>query len=65
MWTAKERAGGAEPAREATGAVSSLVVGVDGSEASLEAVDWAADEAALHKVPLHLLHAATRDREAS
>ncbi|MEV5908977.1 universal stress protein [Streptomyces sp. WAC 01325] len=42
-----------------------LVVGVDGSEASLEAVDWAADEAALHKVPLHLLHAATRDREPS
>lgn len=35
-----------------------LVVGVDGSEASLEAVDWAADEAALHGVPLRLLHAA-------
>ncbi|MFD8898193.1 universal stress protein [Streptomyces ardesiacus] len=29
-----------------------LVVGVDGSEPSLRAVDWAADEAALHGVPL-------------
>ncbi|MGW2642840.1 universal stress protein, partial [Streptomyces sp. NPDC001348] len=35
-----------------------LVVGLDGSEASLEAVDWAADEAVLHQVPLRLLHAA-------
>ncbi|MFI9151646.1 universal stress protein [Streptomyces sp. NPDC053367] len=42
-----------------------LVVGIDGSEASLEAVDWAAGEAARHDVPLHLLHAAARDREAS
>ncbi|MFE9021115.1 universal stress protein [Streptomyces sp. NPDC007808] len=42
-----------------------LVVGIDGSEASLEAVDWAADEAVLHGVPLHLLHAAARDHEAS
>ncbi|MDF3143651.1 MULTISPECIES: universal stress protein [unclassified Streptomyces] len=41
-----------------------LVVGVDGSEASLEAVDWAADEAVRHEVPLHLLHAA-RNHEAS
>jgi nucleotide-binding universal stress UspA family protein len=41
-----------------------LVVGVDGSEASLEAVDWAADEAARHDVPLHLMHAAAPDREA-
>ncbi|MGV9911059.1 universal stress protein [Streptomyces tendae] len=29
-----------------------LVVGVDGSEPSLRAVDWAADEASLHTVPL-------------
>ncbi|MCQ4199079.1 universal stress protein [Streptomyces sp. NPDC058783] len=29
-----------------------LVVGVDGSESSLRAVDWAADEADLHEVPL-------------
>ncbi|MFD5240305.1 universal stress protein [Streptomyces tendae] len=29
-----------------------LVVGVDGSEPSLRAVDWAADEATLHTVPL-------------
>jgi len=34
-----------------------LVVGVDGSEPSMRAVDWAADEAALHEVPLRLVHA--------
>lgn len=34
-----------------------LVVGVDGSEPSLRAVDWAADEAALRGVPLRLVHA--------
>ncbi|WP_329138401.1 universal stress protein [Streptomyces sp. NBC_01476] len=34
-----------------------LVVGVDGSESGLEAVDWAVAEAARHEVPLHLLHA--------
>ncbi|MCZ4508374.1 universal stress protein [Streptomyces sp. ActVer] len=42
-----------------------LVVGIDGSEASFEAVDWAADEALRHEVPLHLLHAAAADHEAS
>ncbi|WP_432193138.1 universal stress protein [Streptomyces sp. bgisy027] len=42
-----------------------VVVGVDGSVASLEAVDWAAAEAGRHQVPLHLLHAAADDREAS
>ncbi|MFE0512224.1 universal stress protein [Streptomyces sp. NPDC058964] len=35
-----------------------VVVGVDGSEASLEAVDWAADEAVRHGVSLHIVHAA-------
>jgi nucleotide-binding universal stress UspA family protein len=41
-----------------------LVVGIDGSEASLEAVDWAADEALRHEAPLHLLHAAAAGQEA-
>ncbi|MFC0597883.1 universal stress protein [Streptomyces palmae] len=35
-----------------------LVVGVDGSEASLEAVDWAAREARWHRAPLCLIHVA-------
>lgn len=42
-----------------------LVVGIDGSEASLEAVDWAADEAVRHDVPLRLVHAASADHDAS
>ncbi|TLQ47505.1 universal stress protein [Streptomyces marianii] len=42
-----------------------LVVGVDGSEASLEAVDWAADEAVRHDVPLLLVHAAAPDHGAA
>jgi nucleotide-binding universal stress UspA family protein len=51
---------------EGTGAVTiPLVVGIDGSEPSLEAVEWAAGEAVRHGVPLHLLHAAGRDREAA
>ncbi|MEV0305588.1 universal stress protein [Streptomyces prasinus] len=33
-----------------------LVVGVDGSDSSLEAVDWAADEAAYHGLPVRLVH---------
>lgn len=41
-----------------------LVVGVDGSESSLEAVDWAVDEAARHAVPLHLLHAAAPGQDS-
>jgi nucleotide-binding universal stress UspA family protein len=35
-----------------------VVVGVDGSESALRAVDWGAAQAARHGVPLHLLHAA-------
>ncbi|MEU3253735.1 universal stress protein [Streptomyces sp. NPDC006997] len=42
-----------------------LVVGVDGSASSLDAVDWAADEAVRHRIPLHVLHAAGRDHEAA
>lgn len=39
-----------------------LVVGVDGSEHSLRAVDWAADEAALRGVALRLVHASRWER---
>lgn len=42
-----------------------LVVGVDGSEPNLEAVGWAAREAALHTMPLHLVHAAAPGQDAS
>ncbi|MEV6176895.1 universal stress protein [Streptomyces sp. NPDC052015] len=39
-----------------------IVVGVDGSESSLGAIDWAADEAALHGLPLRLVHACLWER---
>ncbi|MFJ1967314.1 universal stress protein [Streptomyces sp. NPDC087903] len=39
-----------------------LVVGVDGSDASLLAVDWAVDEAARHGLPLRLVHASRWER---
>jgi nucleotide-binding universal stress UspA family protein len=39
-----------------------LVVGVDGSDGSLAAVDWAVDEAARHGVPLRLVHASLWER---
>ncbi|TLS41201.1 universal stress protein [Streptomyces montanus] len=39
-----------------------LVVGVDGSDSSLQAVDWAADEAARHGLPLRLVHASLWER---
>jgi nucleotide-binding universal stress UspA family protein len=39
-----------------------LTVGVDGSEQSLRAVDLAADEAALHGLPLRLVHASLWER---
>ncbi|GAA1880165.1 universal stress protein [Streptantibioticus ferralitis] len=34
-----------------------LVVGTDGSDAALRAVDWAADEAALRRAPLRIVYA--------
>ena len=39
-----------------------LVVGVDGSDSSLLAVDWAVDEAARHGLPLRLLYASLWER---
>lgn len=39
-----------------------LVVGVDGSDSSLQAVDWAADEAARHAAPLRLVYASLWER---
>ncbi|MEU7069887.1 universal stress protein [Streptomyces narbonensis] len=41
---------------------SRLVVGVDGSDASLAALDWAVDEAARRTLPLHIVHASTWER---
>ncbi|GAA1220802.1 universal stress protein [Kitasatospora nipponensis] len=34
-----------------------VIVGIDGTDASHDAVDWAAEEAGLRGVPLHVLHA--------
>ncbi|MFJ4621810.1 hypothetical protein [Streptomyces sp. NPDC088812] len=42
-----------------------LVVDVDGSEASLQAVDRAAGKAVGHEIPLHLLCAVAGDHEPS
>ncbi|MET8453954.1 universal stress protein [Streptomyces sp. NPDC005209] len=39
-----------------------LVVGVDGSDSSLQAVDWAMDEASRHGLPLRLVHASLWER---
>ncbi|GGO87398.1 universal stress protein [Wenjunlia tyrosinilytica] len=39
-----------------------LVVGVDGSESSLAALDWAVDEAARHGLPLRLVQASLWER---
>ncbi|TGB15206.1 universal stress protein [Streptomyces palmae] len=41
---------------------SPLVVGVDGSESSLRALDWALAEAARHDLPLRLVHASLWER---
>ncbi|WP_089107423.1 universal stress protein [Streptomyces hyaluromycini] len=42
-----------------------LVVGVDGSDGSLQAVDWAVAEAARHDVPLRLVYASLWERYES
>ncbi|MEU0680212.1 MULTISPECIES: universal stress protein [Streptomyces] len=39
-----------------------LVVGVDGSDPSLAALDWAVEEAARHELPLRLVHASLWER---
>ncbi|MFF9403550.1 MULTISPECIES: universal stress protein [unclassified Streptomyces] len=39
-----------------------LVSGVDGSQTSLRAVDWAVDEAALHGLPLRVVYASEEER---
>lgn len=39
-----------------------LVVGVDGSDSSLRAVDWAADEATRHGLPLRVVHGSLWER---
>ncbi|MET9550134.1 universal stress protein [Streptomyces sp. NPDC006627] len=39
-----------------------LVVGVDGSESSMRAMDWAADEAALRRAPLRVVYACLWER---
>ncbi|MEU5208588.1 universal stress protein [Streptomyces sp. NPDC020742] len=44
--------------------VRPLVVGVDGSDPALRALDWAVDEAALHGLELRVVHAAVRERSA-
>ncbi|WP_418955591.1 universal stress protein [Streptomyces tritici] len=43
-------------------AAGPVVVGVDGSDASLTALDWAADEAARHGRPLRIVHASLWER---
>ncbi|MEU9451534.1 universal stress protein [Streptomyces sp. NPDC048277] len=42
--------------------VQPIVVGVDGSEPGLRAVDWAADEAAVRGLPLRLVYASLWER---
>lgn len=42
-----------------------LIVGVDGSDASLRAIDWAAEEAARHDLPLRLVHGSLWERYES
>ncbi|MCX4595893.1 universal stress protein [Streptomyces sp. NBC_01549] len=39
-----------------------LIVGIDGSDSSLLAVDWAVDEAARRRLPLRLVHASLWER---
>ncbi len=45
-----------EPSMNPVSAPGSVVVGVDGSQAALDAVRWAADEARSAQVPLSLVH---------
>ncbi|MFF0752640.1 universal stress protein [Streptomyces sp. NPDC004267] len=43
-------------------ALDPVVVGVDGSDASLAALDWAVDEATRHGRPLRIVHASSWER---
>ncbi|MQA96345.1 MAG: universal stress protein [Streptosporangiales bacterium] len=45
---------------ESTAAARPVVVGVDGSGASLRALEWAVEEAQLRRAPLRVVHAITR-----
>ncbi len=55
--------GGHPGALKAVGTMTlPLVVGVDGSEPSLHAVDWAVDEAVRHGLPLRIVHGSLWER---
>ncbi|MGC2567096.1 MAG: universal stress protein, partial [Mycobacterium sp.] len=41
--------------RDSNASHPSLVVGIDGSQAAIRALEWAVDEALSHEVPLRLI----------
>ena len=42
--------------RDAKTPKTSVVVGIDGSQAAIQAAEWAVDEAVSREVPLRLIH---------
>lgn len=60
--TAHTTATGATERKAVAAMERPLVVGVDGSDSALRALDWAVDEAALHGLPLQVVHASTWER---